>query len=481
MSEKERLKRVIAHLEAQRKILGNDTVQAAWTVLHQRLAVLDNAELDVPLHEKRATVSPLIGRKAELGVVVRRIERITENQGRFVSIIGEAGIGKSRLIAEIRGQILGAGWGSQVQWLEASAVSRREEVSYWLFRQIVWQCAGINEQDNTVDVRPKLQARLAALFDDKTSEILPYLAAMIALDARDEFLEQVKYLNSEAMRRQVFLASRRLFERIAQAQPLVLVFEDLQWIDESSALLLQHLVPLIYRSPLPILAASRPVIEGPMATLLENVRAVYHDRYDEIRLARLSSHQSAKLAAILLNEKDLSSGIIEKIVEKAEGNPFFIEEIIRSLIDEGILQRDSSCNEGRLTADIETMSVPPTIHSAIRARVDLLDGRLKEVVKVAAVIGRRFLYRILLAIVETAGDLLEQLERLERLGLIVNDERASESTYMFNHDLVHETIYGTIDAMERKALHSQVGAVIERLFGERLEEFFSRKFLAVFS
>ncbi len=285
----------------------------------------------------RRMSSWVVGRKAELRVLRRRIEGLKQGQGRFVSIIGEAGIGKSRLIAELRDQVIGTSPRSQVQWLEASASSMEKMVSYGLFRQLIWADAGITEQDNEDDVRRKLRIRVETLFEDGTTEILPFLATMISLDVREEFAEHIEHLQAEAMRRQVLLSSRHFFERIARMQPLVLVFEDIQWMGESSALMLQHLLPLIYSVPLLMLGVSRPTMEGPAVQLREMLTVVYHDRYDEIRLAPLSSLQSAKLVANLLNNGSHLSALRDKIIDKAEGNPFFIEEIIRSLIDESLL------------------------------------------------------------------------------------------------------------------------------------------------
>ncbi|MBI5251838.1 MAG: AAA family ATPase [Desulfomonile tiedjei] len=473
MTEVERLKRAIAHLEAQRDILGEDAVKAASAVLLQRLVALNTAERAGPRCERGRIESRLVGRKAELGVIRRRIDRLKEGQGRFISIIGEAGMGKSRLVAELRSHVCEANANFSVQWLEGTALSLGRVISYWPFRQILWQYAGITEQDSEDDAWHKLQVRVGTLFENRTSEILPYLAAMISLDVREEFAEGIEYLRGEAMRRQVYLSSRLLFERIARTQSLVLVFEDLQWMDESSVLLLEHLLPLIYRTPLLMVGVSRPRMESRQAQLLERLTEAYHDRYDEIRLQPLSPPQSAKLVANLLQNEGYPSALGDKIVEKAEGNPFFIEEIIRSLIDESLLYRDSSSSEWHLAAEIETMNVPRTIQGTIMARVDLLDKRLKEVVKVAAVIGRRFLYDVLLSVVQPAPELREQLAILERLGLIMEDTRTPQSAFMFNHDLAHEAIYENLDESERKTLHGRVGSAIEQLFADRPEECFA--------
>jgi len=472
MGETEDLKRAIAHLATQRDLLGADAVHAASAVLLQRLNSLNSDGDYDSRREQRRLSSPLIGRQGELRAITRRVERMLEGQGRFISVIGEAGIGKSRLIAELRDQVIGSDPNPPVQWLEASASSMGKVVSYWLFRQLIWAYAGITEQDNEDDVRQKLHLRVGTLFENGTSEILPFLATMISLGAREDYAERIQHLKGEAMRHQIFLSSRLLFERIAQTQPLVLVFEDVQWIDESSANLLQHLLPLVYRVPLLMLGVSRPTLESPQTQLRERLTVAYHDRYDEIRLQPLSSLQSAKLVANLLHNGSHPAALSDKVVDKAKGNPFFIEEIIRSLVGEGLLYRDAPSNGWRLATDIETMNVPRTIQGIITARVDSLDKRLNEVVKAAAVAGRRFLYRVLLAVLQPAAELREQLVILERLGLIHADTRTSESVYIFNHDLAHEAIYANIDDSERKTLHSRVGAAIEHLFADRLEEFF---------
>jgi len=471
MTESEKIKRALAHLETQRSILGGDAVQAASKVLLQQLAALDSPESETSPREQRRMGSRLIGRQAELSAIKRRVERVSEGQGRFISIIGEAGIGKSRLLAELRDQVLGSDPHPPIQWLEASASSMGKAVSYWLFRQLIWAYVGITERDNEDDVWHKLRDRVRALFENKTSEILPFLATMISLDVREEFADPIRDLTGEAMRRQVYLSSQLFFERIAQTQPLVLVLEDVQWIDESSADLLQRLLPLMYRVPLLILWVSRPTLEGPQPQLLLRLTEAYYDRYDEIRLQPLSPRESANLVASLLHNETRSSAFYGKIIDKAEGNPFFIEEIVRSLIHEGFLYRDSLSNEWRLAAEIENMIVPRTIQDTIMARVSLLDESLKEVVKVAAVIGRRFLYRLLLAVMLPAPELPEQLVTLEGLGLILEDTRTSEPAYMFNHDLAHEAIYESLIDSERKRLHARVGSAIEQLFSDRLEEF----------
>jgi len=477
MTEREQLERTVAHLETQRKVIGEDAVDSALAVLRERLASLEGSKDPAGAESedvatRRALHSPLIGRAAELTVLQRRVQQLQAGKGGVVWVLGEAGVGKSRLIAEVRERVVGTDVGS-IQWLEGSALSPGTVTTHWPFREILWRYAGITEQDNEGDVWRKLRNRLATLFDEKTDEVLPYLATLISLDVEQDFIEQVRYLSGDAMRRQLFRCSRRLFEEIARTRPLALVFEDLQWIDESSSLLLQHLLPLIYRAPILMISLTRPTVGTPQARLREVLATEYHDRYDEIILNRLSPSNCAKLVARLLDHENPPPALTDMIIDRAEGNPLFVQEIIRVLIADGLLRRETSSDEWHLTTGIDDAQVPRTIQGSILARVDLLDSGHRAVLNVAAVIGRSFLYRVLNVAVQVNTELEIQLATLQNMGLILEDSSSPESAYVFCHDLTHEAIYEGIEMSERKRLHARVGTAIESLFVGRLDEFYS--------
>jgi tetratricopeptide (TPR) repeat protein len=275
------------------------------------------------------------------------------------------------------------------------------------------------------------------------------------------------------MGRQVFLASRRFFERLAQARPVVLVFEDLHWVDESSALLLEHLLPLVERVPLLICGVRRPYRETPAAHLREIAARDYASHYTEIELAPLSQIDSAQLVRNLLEIEDLSPQVREMIVRKAEGNPFFLEEIIRGLIDVGAVVRDSTTGRWQATAQIEMITIPDTIQGVIMARVDRLEEDVKQALKTASVIGRSFLYRVLRAVAEADRQLDQHLAELQAVELIREKQRVRELEYIFKHALAQEATYESILLQKRRALHARVGQALEALFAGRLEEFYS--------
>jgi len=417
--------------------------------------------------------SLLVGRDAEFTAIKSCVNRLLDGQGGILSITGEAGIGKSRLITEVNNHFSKEGDEISLVWLEGRTLSYGQNISYWPFREIIRQFAEIKDDDSNTEAWKKLESKITELFAADTREILPYLASLLTLDIKGEYTSQVKYLDGEAMGRQVFLTSRRFFERLSQNQPLVLVFEDLHWIDESSMLLLEHLLPLVNRVPLLICGISRPEPKAPTARLREVAVIDYKRRYTEFQLSPLPPSKSSLLMQNLLEIENLPPYVREMILRKAEGNPFFLEEIMRSLIDSQGIEHDTSTGRWRATSLIETITIPDTIQGIIMARVDRLDKELKQVLCNASVIGRSFLYRVLQATEQTVQEIDQYLDNLHAMELIREKQRIPELEYIFKHALVQESTYESILLQKRRKLHLRVAQAIETLFSTRLEEFYS--------
>jgi class 3 adenylate cyclase/tetratricopeptide (TPR) repeat protein len=416
--------------------------------------------------ESAGTSSPLVGRGAELAAVAERVRATAAGQGGVLAVIGEAGLGKSRLMAEARKASVG------VRWREGRALSFGQSVSYRPFQEILWRFAGITEEDTENAAWERLERAVTALCGAETEEVLPYLASLLSLPVQARYAERVKYLDGESMGRQIFRTARRFFERLAQREPVVLVFEDLHWMDQSSAELLEHLLPVVERAPLLICGVSRPE-PGPCGARLSEIGArEYSVRYTEVCLKPLSESDSAQLLRNLLGLADIPEPVRAMMAQRAEGNPFFLEEIIRALIDARIMIRDEN-GRWRATAAVETIAIPDTIHGVIMSRIDRLDDDVKEVLRAAAVIGRSFLYRILRAIDAADRRLDEHLAELQAIELIRKKQAGPELEYIFKHALAQEATYASILLDRRRDLHARVGAVIEELFENRLEEFYA--------
>lgn len=412
--------------------------------------------------------SPLVGRDAELAAFTSCISRLLTGEGSIIMVIGEAGLGKSRLVAEARDGIPA----ERLIWLEGRTLSFSQTISYWPFQGIIRQYAGITEDDSEVVAWAKLKGQIMTLFPDQVAEVLPYLANLLALEVREGFEERVKYLDGEAMGRQIFLTSRRFFERLAQERPLVLLFEDLQWADESSIVLLEHLLSLVKRVPLLIGGVRRPDRRCPAANLQEVAQRKYAECYKEIRLAPLTQADSVQLVRNLLKIEDLPVQVERTILQKAEGNPFFVEEVIRSLIDTKTVVHDARTGRWQVTAQLRQVSIPDTVQGVVMARIDRLEEELRQVLRIAAVIGRSFLYRVLRATMEADRELDQCLGELQRLEVIREKQIVPELEFIFKHALVHEATYRSILLKRRRELHIQVGRCIEMLFDDRLEEFY---------
>ena len=285
---------------------------------------------------------------------------------------------------------------------------------------------------------------------------------------RGDLEKNLRYLDDESMGKQIYLSSRRFFERLAQ-EPLVLIFEDLHWADESTILLVEHLFPLITRVPLLICGVTRPETGAFAMRLRETALKDHERRYTEIRLNPLSPTECADLMNNLISIENLPSRTKQLILTKADGNPFFVEEIMRTLVERGAVRSENG--HWRVTSTIETITIPDTVQGVIMARIDRLDEEVKQILKTASVIGRAFLYRILKEVTEAVRDLDRHLDDLRATEFIRERQKVPELEYIFKHALVQESTYESILLKRRHGLHEKVAAAIETLFSDRRDEF----------
>ena len=253
-------------------------------------------------------------------------------------------------------------------------------------------------------------------------------------------------------------------------EPGVLVIDDLHWSDAASAELLEYLLQLTDSSPIMLIFAMRPYRGSPAWQLKLAAETHYPHRYTEIDLAPLTSEHSADLVGNLLEISDLPPALRDLILGKSEGNPFFVEELIRSLIDSEIVVRDESGEHWVATAEIENISVPDNLHALLTARIDRLDREIRETLQLASVIGRTFYYRVLEVITDIQDALNDHLNTLQRVELIMERARIPEIEFMFRHDLTRDAAYNSILKRKRAKFHLRVGEAIEEIFPERLEE-----------
>lgn len=403
---------------------------------------------------------PLVGRQSEIDTISGLFARLVEiRKGGLLLIGGEAGIGKTRLLEEVRPLLP-----HPVLHLEGHALSFGQRLSYWPFIEMLKPFLDLAEGAGDDDAWAALARTIGRLFPSERDEVLPYAATLLGIKVPDPSSERVRYLDGETLARHVLRAGYRLFERLAQDALVVLVIDDVHWLDGSSAALVEHLLPIAASGPLLIIALGRSQ-EMRVRQLHElGAAALPPDGFLELALQPLTVSESQRLIRSLLEgDADGIGRTRDMVLYKAGGNPFYLQEVIRALVDARAIIRDQ---RGQWSAPAhQHMAIPDTVQGVVMARIDRLDERLKGVLGVAAVIGRSFFHRVLRAVVDHSDGLDERLSGLKAANLIVDHTTASELAYIFQHALVQESVYESLLLAKRRSLHGQVAACIELLFG----------------
>ena len=411
--------------------------------------------------------SPLIGRQQETAILQATLQLLGNGQGGLVLVCGEAGVGKSRLIAE-------TSLTTTFSWHEGHCLSYGETLSYHLFLSLLRNLLEVTSEADSVHLQASLRRWLETLLPQRVSETYPYLADLLGLPLEPDECQRLERLPGESRRWQLFNIFAELITRLPQHSPIVIVLEDLHWADPSSLDLLERLAPLSSQLPLLLILLSRPHQGRFIHLTAPRLRSAAGEHWKEIHLAPLSSDESRQLIEHLLAVEDLTEALHQQILDRAEGNPLFLEEILRTLVSQGILQRSGEHWHMTPGADLEQIYIPPTLQGVIMARLDRLDKETRGVLQMAAVIGRVFWYRIL----EYVTSIEQHLERmvdqhltdLEEFELIRQICRQPDLEYAFKHILVQDAAYHTLLREQRRFFHLRVAEALEKVFAGRLEE-----------
>jgi len=446
--------------------------------------------------------SPVVGREAELAALQGAVERLQAGTGGIVTIVGEAGLGKSRLVAELRSRVLGtplqlgvdlssdfpprtpdltrrtgdAGRRTldsgrrTLNWLEGRCLSYGTTIAYLLWLDVLRGLLGATVEETPVAVRDVLRARVQALCPERFAEVYPYLGRLMSLplDAQDE--AGVRDLGGEELKVATFRAIEILLDCAARPCPLVIVCEDLHWADPTSIELLEQLLSLAGRTPVLFLCIFRPERERGCWRIKEIAAQRYPHRHTGLGLDPLSPAASEALLGNLLRVEGLPQRLKDRILGHAEGNPFYAEEIVRSLMESGAVAQDETTGRWHAARDVEDIAIPDTLQGILMARVDRLEEETKRVLQLAAVVGRIFLRRVLEAIAREERDLDRHLLTLQQEQMIRERAQVPELEYIFKHHLTQDAAYNSLLKKERRATHRLVAQALERLFPDRVEE-----------
>src|ERR687889_1258554 len=412
--------------------------------------------------------SPLVGRSIEFELVNDTLEEEREGRGAFVAVIGEAGLGKSRLLAEVGKS---ATSGEQVAWLEGRALSYEQAVTYFPWRQVVREAIGAQEGDVPEVVREKLHR-------DAVCGAMPegdprYLEVVLSVES-EATKEAVAALEGDALVDNITTAVRGYLHARANLMPTVIVLDDLHWADSASLELLLNVAGLVENQPLLVICLLRPDKDAKSWSAMRRVRDELGSRYAEVVLEPLDAAHAQELLGNLLYIEDLPESVRNLILDKAEGNPFFVEEVIRTLIDSEYIVQENG--HWRATREIVNVNIPDTLSGVLGARIDRLPENTKHVAQTAAVLGRIFAQRALMATCAAAPP-PEQIGDVEpHLGVLTYEELVRERVhdpeleYIFKHALTQEAAYELLLIRRRKELHRRAGEVLEELHPDQRGE-----------
>lgn len=424
-----------------------------------------------PFSSERKIHAKLVGREKEMDKLGLHVLKVINNEGSIVNVIGEAGVGKSRLIAELTKK----DFMKRVTFLKGRALSIGANLSYHPLIDLLKNWVMIHEDDPPSASSQKLQRTIYKVFPEGADEVFPFLATLMGIRLTDKHADRVRGIEGEALEKLILKNLRELIIKASKHKPVIFFIDDLHWADRTSIDFLESLYRTAENHSILFINVFRPGYKTTGERIQQRIKARYEKIYYEMQLDPLGQDQCGILIDSLLNTRDFSPSVSALIITKTEGNPFFIEEIMRSFIDDGTIETKDG--KFRVTKKIDSVVIPETVHGILMARIDRLDNSTKSLLKVASVIGRSFFYKILAEVAKNIDNLDQRLDFLKEIELIKERQRLAEVEYLFKHALVQEVTYESMLGRAKKELHLKIANAIERIFDERLDEFYG--FLAL--
>jgi class 3 adenylate cyclase/tetratricopeptide (TPR) repeat protein len=398
----------------------------------------------------RRGLTRFVGREREMAAMAGALEQATAGHGQIVAAVGEAGAGKSRLMYEFKAIIPD---GCKV--LEAYSVSHGRASAWLPVIELLKSYFEIADEDDDNRRSEKVEAKVRGL-DPALAETLPYILSLLGIAGAGASLAM---MDAQVRRRRTLEAVKRIIIRESLKQPLVVIFEDLHWIDAETQDLLDLLVDSV---------ASARIL------MLVNYRPEYHHAwgnrtcYTQLRLDPLGGQSADEMLHALLGGDPSLQSLKRLIIDKTQGNPFFIEEMVRALVEQGVLVRNGAT---RLTKPLTEIHVPPSVHGILASRIDALPASEKDLLQTLAVIGKDFPLNLVRHMTASPEDQLDSmLKGLRAAEFIYEQPALGEAEYTFKHVLTQEVAYNSVLIERRRLLHERTGEAIEALFKDRIDD-----------
>jgi class 3 adenylate cyclase/tetratricopeptide (TPR) repeat protein len=394
-----------------------------------------------------------VGRTREAETLKEAYNKAQSGSGQVVGVVGEAGVGKSRLLLELR-NMLPKG---EYTYMEGRCLHYGGSMAYLPILDILRSYFNIKEGDREAEIKEKMEEKVLQL-DENLKSTFPPFQEVFSIKVEDQTYLIVE---PQEKRMRTFEAIRNLLVRESQNRPLVLAVEDLHWIDKSSEEFLDYLIGWLANTQILLILIYRPEYTHQWGS---------KSYYSKIGLDQLSTKTSAELVQSILEGAEVLPELREFILNRAAGNPLFMEELTHTLLENGAIEKKD--DQYVLSKTVEEIQVPDTIQGIIAARMDRLEDTLKRVMQVASVVGREFVFRVLQTTIGVKEELKSYLLKLQGLELVSEKQLFPELKYIFKHALTQEVAYNSLLHKRRKEIHEKIGRAVEDLYLERIEEYY---------
>jgi ABC-type oligopeptide transport system substrate-binding subunit/class 3 adenylate cyclase len=401
---------------------------------------------------------PLVGRERELTLAQAVLDAVSAGTGGVLFVTGEAGIGKSRLVAELQARASHQPTDTPPPlWLEGRCVSYGESMPFWPFRDLLRGWLGVSIDEPELRVRIALRRALDSVSPESSAERYPYLGSVLGLTLEPDAAARLAELSPEALQYRSFEVMGELIAGLGLDRPVIVALEDMHWADATSIELATRLLALPEHAAVLLVFTQRLERDHPCWRLRETAGREHPHRVTELALEPLSGHADGELLAGLIGGA-LPDGLAQRVLEAAEGNPFYLEELVRSLADAGALR--AAGDTWVFDHDAE-VALPATVEQVILARIDRLPDADHDVLLAAAVVGRHFGLPLLEGVCDAGADVRSSLLELQRLDLVREERRWPQPEYRFKHALIQDGAYRTILGSSRHSLHRRAAEWLE--------------------
>ncbi len=408
-----------------------------------------------------AVHSDMIGRDQELDQLKQGYTDLKQGKSSVFVIKGEIGVGKSRLLYEFKKYLTMSA--PDIALIDSRGVSYESSIPLKSFADSLRHFLAAGET-LSLDLSEKpINDKLKSLLGDETDDIAPYLLKMMNMSLDKDQVDKVLHLDSHSLQLQVFLAVATLFEKITEEKPLILIIDDIQWVDSTTVELVNFLLPMVNKNRFSLYLSYRIGNISNIQALLNTIGSEHKKYAIEVDIKNLNQKHSSQLIDNLANQ-EIPESLRKFIISKSGGNPFFIEEIVRRLLESGKLD-----DKEMLTAD--SIQIPGSIDAAVTSRIDSLNNEAKYLLKIASIIGRSFPQELLEEIVREKES-FQHIDELEAAEFLVKINKDKKMFYAFRHALFQEVAYNSLLKSERTIYHKVIAETIEEKFKDQIEGYF---------